>query len=62
MQGVEGSTSGGSQTQAFGGGIAVVKNDLESFGDAKYDGLRSSVILAGVSGNTVDVSLTDVAD
>ena len=62
VQGVEGSTSGGSQTQAFGGGIAVVKNDLESFGDAKYDGPTVVGLLAGVSGNTVDVSLTDVAD
>jgi len=62
VQGVEGSTSGGSQTQAFGGGIAVVQNDAGSFGDDKYDGPSVIGVLAGVSGNTVDVSLTDVAD
>ena len=62
VQGAEGSTSGGSQTQAFGGGIAVVQNDAGSFGDDKYGGPTVVAALAGVSGNTVDVSLTDVAD
>ena len=62
VQGAEGSTSGGSQTQAFGGGIAVVQNDAGSFGDAKYGGLAVVAAFVGVSGNTVDVSLTDVVD
>ena len=63
VQGVEGSASGYSYTQAFGGGMAVVANDTVGDSSDPYAGAPSVIsVFSGVSGNVVDVAFTDVSD